>query len=454
MARRRAVTERAAIVLPERPIESLDAYVEAGGGEAIRLALQGSPDAVIQEISKSGLRGRGGAGFPTGAKWKSVRSDPCPSKYAACNAAEGEPGTFKDRWILRHNPYEVFEGLAIAAWAAGAERAFVALKAGFEPEIAALERALTEMAAARVLGEIPIELVSGPDEYLFGEEKAMVEVIEGNDPLPRILPPYQQGLYASPGSPNPTVVNNVETLANVPHILRRGAEWFRSFGTEGSPGTMVFTLSGDVQVPGLYELPLGVSLRTLVDEVGGGPPDGRDVKAVIPGASAAVLPADLLDTPLDFDSMKAAGSGLGSAGFVVYDEEACIVAAVAAFSRFLYIESCAQCPACKEGSEDITIALERIDRGEGDELDLGTALERCSTVTDGQRCALPTGEALLTASAIRAFEAEFRAHLGRPCSPSRHRPFPKFLDYDAEAARFTYDARYRLKRPDWTYEEP
>lgn len=440
------------VVLPERPIETLDEYVGHDGGEALHSVLRATPGELIDEISRSGLRGRGGAGFPTGAKWQSVRGDPCPTKYAVCNAAEGEPGTFKDRWILRHDPYAVLEGLAIASWAVGAERALIGIKASFTPELAALDRALAEMAAAGLLGDLQIDVVTGPDEYLFGEEKAMLEVIEGNDPLPRILPPYQQGLFGSQGAPNPTLVNNVETLANVPQIVRRGADWFRSLGSDNSPGTMVFTISGDVRVPGIYELPLGTPLRTLIDEIAGGPLDGRVVKAVIPGASAAALPADVLDTPLDFDTMKEVGSGLGSGGFVVYDDSACIVSAVAGFSRFLYIESCAQCPPCKAGSSDITAALERIERGEGSHVDLDTALVRCRTVTDGQRCALPTGESILVSSAIRTFEEEFRAHLGRPCPRPRDLPFPKFVDYDPYTATFAYDARYRLKRPDWTYE--
>jgi NADH-quinone oxidoreductase subunit F len=450
--RRSPVRDRHTVVLPERPVESLDEYVEHGGGEALNSVLQGTPIDLIEEISRSGLRGRGGAGFPTGVKWRTVRDDPCPTKYAVCNAAEGEPGTFKDRWILRHDPFAVIEGLVIAAWAVGAERAFIGIKAGFATELARLERALAEMAGAGLLADVPIEVVAGPDEYLFGEEKAMLEVVEGNAPMPRILPPYQQGLFASQRAPNPTLVNNVETLANVPQIVRQGADWFRSQGTDGSPGTMVFTISGDVRVPGIYELPLGTTLRTLIYEIAGGPPDDRAVKAIIPGASTAALTADLLDTPMDFDAMKDVGSGLGSGGFVVYDDSACLVSAVAAFSRFLYVESCAQCPPCKAGSSDITAALERIERGEGTQVDLDTALVRCTTVTDGQRCALPTGESILVSSAIRTFEPEFREHLGRACPRPRDLPFPKFIDYDPYTATFAYDTRYRLKRADWTFE--
>jgi NADH:ubiquinone oxidoreductase subunit F (NADH-binding) len=439
------------ILLLDGPVSSLDAYVEGGGGRALSAALHGGPDAVIEEVRRSGLRGRGGAGFPTGMKWRTVREDPCPTKYLVCNAAEGEPGTFKDRWLLRMNPYQVLEGVAIAAHAVGAKGAYIGIKAGFEEEIERLRSAMKEMGDRDLLGPVPMQLVGGPDEYLFGEEKALLEVIEENDPLPRIVPPWMEGLFRTPGSPNPTAVNNVETLANVPHILREGAEWFRSFGTEDSPGTMVFTLCGDVRSPGVYELPMGFSLRELIYGVGGGPQEGRELKAVFPGASSTVISAEQLETPLAFDAMRAVGTALGAGGFVVYDDSACIVRATLAFSRFLYVESCAQCPACKHGTAAITELLERIDRGEGSEIDVETILARSLTVTDAQRCALPTGETLIAQSAVQVFGSEFGEHFGRGCPRPRDIPVPKIVDFDDEAGEFLYDHRYRLKRPDWTY---
>jgi NADH:ubiquinone oxidoreductase subunit F (NADH-binding) len=440
-----------AVLTGSGPMASVDDYVGAGGGEALAAALAASPDEVIEEVRLSGLRGRGGAGFPTGIKWRSVRDDPCPTTFMVCNAAEGEPGTFKDRWLLRTNPYQVLEGLAIAAHAVGARTAFIGIKAGFDREIDRLDRAVQEMAHRDLLGRIPIELAAGPDEYLFGEEKALLEVIEGNPPLPRIVPPFMEGLYREPGSPNPTAVNNVETLANVPHIIRNGHSWFRSRGTEASPGTMIFTLSGDVAHPGLYELPLGYSLRDLVFGVGGGPPTGGELKVVVPGASNTVILPEQLDTPLDFDAMSAVGSGLGSGGFIVYDDSACIVRVVMALSRFLSVESCGQCPACKHGTQQITELLERVDRGEGSDLDIETILARCLTVTDAQRCALPTGETLLVQSAIQTFGREFAEHFGRGCPRSREIPVPKIVDVDEGTGMFAYDERYRLKQPDWTY---
>ncbi|MBW3576259.1 MAG: SLBB domain-containing protein [Actinobacteria bacterium] len=415
---------------------TLEDYRASGGGRALAAARARGGDAVVDELVRSGLRGRGGAGFPTGVKWRAVRDSPAGTKYVVCNAAEGEPGTFKDRWLLRRNPYQVLEGLAIAADAIGASRAYVAVKATFVRELARLGRAAAEMRSDGLLGETPIEVVAGPDDYLFGEEKAMLEVIEGRLPLPRILPPYQVGLFAAAMAPNPTVVNNVETLAHVVPIIRDGAERFRSVGTDGSPGTMLFTLSGDVQRPGVYEVALGTPLGTLIHDFAGGPSPGRRIKAVFPGASNAVMTADQLDTALDFDAMQAAGSGLGSGGFVVYDDSACVVGATAAFSRFLFVESCGQCPACKEGARKITACLERIERGTGAEADLDTVVERCRSVTGGSRCGLPDGESLLVRSAVERFREEFVAHLGRGCPQPRRLPFPDLKDFDEQAGQF------------------
>ena len=252
-----------------KAVESLQQYQASGGLEALRRAFTMHQQAVIDEISRSGLRGRGGGGFPTGAKWNTVlHSEGSGQRYVCCNGAEGEPGTFKDRFILRSNPYHVFEGLAIAACAVGAKRAFVCLKSAFAPELQRIRQAIEEIQLAGILEQdrLVIKVIEGPEEYLFGEEKALLEVIEGNLPLPRVLPPFIEGIFRRAPGTNPTLVNNIETLANVPHIIRNGAEWFRQEGTASSPGTMVFTVCGDVIRPGYYELPLGTHLRVGVPE--------------------------------------------------------------------------------------------------------------------------------------------------------------------------------------------
>jgi NADH:ubiquinone oxidoreductase subunit F (NADH-binding) len=430
---------------------SLGTYVADGGLRGLERALSSAPDAVIEELVRSGLRGRGGAGFPTGEKWRAIRGIGSGVRYAVCNAAEGEPATFKDRLLMRSNPYQVLEGLVIAAYAVGAERAYVGLKEIFATETESLTRALREMEAADALAGIPLEIVVGPDHYLLGEETGLLEVIEQRDPLPRILRPFMQGLYATAETNNPTLVNNVETLANVPHIVAEGQDWFRSSGTDTSPGTMLFTVAGDVRSEGVFELPLGTPLRSLIEDSAGGPREGRSIKVVIPGASSTALIPEQLDTPLDFESMRAVGSGLGAGGFAVFDETACIVRVTALFSRFLYVESCGQCPPCKLGSGEITDLLDRFERGEGDIADLDTVLARAKTVTDGQKCALPTGESLLVQSLLQTFGEEFAAHVTMPCSSSRELVLPKIVDFDPSAGRFTYDDRYRLKQPDWTY---
>ncbi|HEV7932554.1 MAG TPA: NADH-ubiquinone oxidoreductase-F iron-sulfur binding region domain-containing protein [Actinomadura sp.] len=416
------------------PVRSVAEYLARGGGQGLAAALTRAPAQVTAEVRRSGLRGRGGSGFPTGQKWQSVRAHPCETRYLVCNAAEGEPATFKDRWIIRRNPYQVLEGIAIAAYAIGAVKAYIVIKERSKREIEALRRAMAEMPV-----RVPVEITAGPDDYLFGEEKAAVEVIEGREALPRILPPYQVGLFARSGRPNPTVVNNVETLANLPLILRRGADWFRESGTPGSPGGMVFTLCGDIRRPGMYELPLGLSLDALVRLVGGGPREGRRIKVVVPGASAAPLPPERFGTPLDFDLMRAAGSALGSGGFAVYDDTACMVAVTLGFARFLADESCGQCPACKRGCTAIADGLERIERGAGGQADLRAVLARCETVTGGRRCALPAGADLLVRSAVETFREEFEAHLGRSCPRPRRLPFPLIADFGD--GRFSYETR-------------
>ncbi len=460
----------ATFLLPARPVESLADYVAAGGGEGLAKARSMAPGAVVQEVQLSHLRGRGGAGFPTGSKWSSVAFGGGGTRYAVCNAAEGEPGTFKDRTLLRLDPYGVLEGLLIACHAVGAESAFIGVKASFERERQRLADALAEITAEGWVDRV-ITVVAGPEEYLFGEEKALLEVIEGNEPLPRWLPPYLHGLFATaanlgweahPTRPpipfedgadpdegaNPTLVNNVETLANVPHILRHGPEWFRSLGTEQSCGTICCTVVGDVVAPGVVEVELGTPLADVLASCGG-PLPGRAVRAVLSGVSNPVVPS--LDVPVSYEGFEAVGSGLGSAGFIVYDDTTCMVEVAASLSRFLAVESCGQCPPCKLGTGAVTAALDRIVGGSGTTVDLDVIVERLRIVADGNRCYLPVQEQRVVASLLNAFPEDFEYHLieGR-CPRPRTLPLPKIVDIADGVV--TYDQRQAHKRADWTYE--
>jgi NADH:ubiquinone oxidoreductase subunit F (NADH-binding) len=415
-------------LLPESPVATLDDYRAAGGGGALETAYQIGPDAVVAEIRAAGLRGRGGAGFPTGIKWSGLRSEEGP-RYLACNGAEGEPGTFKDRMLMRRNPYQLIEGIAVAAFAMGAAEAYLATKASFTFEVERLEAALVEMAGAGMAGTVPIVLVTGPGDYLFGEEKAMLEVVAGRDPLPTLYPPYVQGLFGDGVHPNPTVVNNVETLSNVPQILRNGAAWFRSIGTEDTPGTMVFTISGDVRRHAVAELPMGTPLSELVYGVGGGFAAGRGPKAVLSGVSNAPLVASQIDTPMDFGSMRRAGSGLGSGGFVAFDDSACMAQVAAEFSRFLWAESCGQCPPCKLGAEALTDRFGRIAAGTADMGVLEEAAAWTARVTDANRCGLGAGQRGLAAGFLERFWDDFAAHAPSGCGRRRSGPLlPVLVD--------------------------
>jgi len=430
-----------AVLLPEKPITSVDAYFADGGGQALDKALKMPREQIIAEVKKSGLRGRGGGGFPTGLKWAGVAHDPCPTKYVVCNGSEGEPGSFKDHMLMRKNPYQLLEGIAITAYAIGAQKAFLGIKASSQREVNTVQRALDEMSKRETLGPTPIELVLGPEDYLFGEEKALLEVVEGRDPLPREAdnPPYVKGLFITdPQEPNPTVVNNVETLSNVPHILRQGGAWFRAIGTPDSPGTMIFTVCEDVQRPGVYELPMGVPLRTLIYDCGGGPLPSRQFKGFFSGVANPVILPSGLDTPMDFNSMRAIGSGLGSGGFVAYDNFACMVRVAHMFAKFLWLESCNQCWSCKLGTNRSMTYLQRLIEGVGDEMDVELAIQGAMMAPHGNRCYLPVEHSLSCPSIIRAFSNEFIAHYRRGCQGCRDLVLPKIHDFDETKNVFTY----------------
>ena len=461
-------------LLPRTPLSSVADYRDFGGGQGLARAGELGPEQTIHELLLSGLRGRGGAGFRTGRKWNTLYNATGTTKYVVCNAAEGEPGTFKDRTLLRCNPYQVIEGLAVAAMTIGARDGFICLKAKFRREVEVVTAAVAEMEAEGLLGDLTITVVQGPDEYLYGEEKAMLEVIEGKAPLPRVFQPYELGLFAvlpnegwepTPPDPvattgggpqaaraeaNPTLVNNAETLANVAPILARGAEWYRTMGTTESPGHVICTVVGDVVRAGVAEIELGMPIGEAIELVGGGPRPGHRVKAVLSGVSNAVITSDELDTPLTYERMAKIGSGLGSVGLIVYDEYACMVDVAYTLSRFLYVESCGQCPACKFGTGEITAYLERLLTLQADDRDIQTIGARLQTVADGNRCAIPLEERALISSFLRCFPEEFADHLeGRRCAGRHDIPVPKIDDIVDGVA--VYDPRQPLKRPDWTY---
>lgn len=439
-------------LIPSEPLTSLGDYIVAGGGQGLDTALAMEPDEVIAEVADAGLRGRGGAGFPTATKWSSVRQaaeQTASRPRLVVNGAEGEPGTYKDRLLLETNPFAVLEGLIIAGYAIGVDRIVIGVKAK-TGHAARLHEAIDELVAAGWEQADLVQVVEGPDEYLFGEETGLLEVIEGNQPLPRWLPPFQQGLFASTEHAHPTAVNNVETLANVPRILAEGAGAFRTIGTAESPGAMLFTVVGDVATPGVYELPLGTPLRTLLIDIAG----ANDIKAVFSGVSSPVIHPDRLDTPLTYEDMRTAGTSLGSGGFIVYDRRHCIVRVAIELSNFLAIESCAQCVACKLGCTAITELLRLIETGQGAEHHLDAIADRLPHITDQTRCALPAGEQLLIGSLLTDHRDEFIAHLGRACYSQVTEQLPKIDHLDDATGEITYDPHYHHKRADWSFAPP
>jgi NADH:ubiquinone oxidoreductase subunit F (NADH-binding) len=410
---------------------------------------------VLAEIDRSGLRGRGGAGFPTGVKWRAIHGHRCLTRYVVCNAAEGEPGTFKDRWLLRRNPYATIEGVLIAARVVGAKAVYIAAKASFGTEIGRVRRALEEMRAT--IDGLPVTIVEGPDEYLFGEEKALLSVIEGEGPFPRMAeaPPYEVGLFATPESPNPALVNNAETFAHVASIMRSGADSFRRLGTNDTPGTILVTLSGDLARPGVYEVGAGVPLRTLFWELAGGPRPGRVLRAAISGVSSGVILAQQFDTLADFGSLALIGSGLGSAGFMVFDDATSIPRVAQAVARFLYVESCGQCSACKVGLEIASRSIDAVfDTERASPEQLERALIGAQHAPQANRCYLPVEGSILIPSLLRRFRDDFEARLAetqRGEGRDVELPIPKIVDYDAAKHTFTLDALQPLKTSDWTY---
>ncbi len=442
-------------ILPAEPFGSLKDYAEESGANAVRKARKAAPEAVLSEVEKSGLRGRGGAGFVTGTKWRTLFNHPCATRFVVCNAAESEPGTFKDRMLLRRNPYAVLEGMLIAAHVIGCRELYLATRQSYKKELARVQAAIREFEEAGLLEGLTIHVVAGPEEYLFGEEKALLNVIEGGAPLPREahVPPYERGLRATPESANPALVGNSETFARVAGIVRHGADSFRKLGTGDTPGNLLFTLSGDLEKPGVYEAEAGITLRELFYRTGGGPRGPRSFKAALCGLSAAIIGPEKFETRVDFGSMKMMGAGLGSAGFVVLDDHASIPRVAQAAARFLYVESCNQCTACKHGLRTASGALDEVfDPKSADVFE--RALFGARSAPQGNRCHLPVGAALVIPSLLLRFKAEFDAQLAHPRSAPPKWRMPVFADFDESSGQFVYDTKQANKNPDWTYRDP
>ena len=460
-------------VLDAEPVARLSDYEAIGGGAGLRAAVDQGADATLAVLDESGLRGRGGGGFPTATKWRSI-IEHRPADISATvvvNAAEGEPGSFKDRTILRTNPFRVLEGALIAAVTIGADEVVVATKEAFTTEVARVREAIGAINAAGWAPEISIGLTLGPEAYLFGEETALLEVVAGRLPFPRLTPPWRRGLdedhgdgassadaeLATPGgsaaADGPALVNNVETLAHVAQIMARGPEWFREHGTEESPGTIVCTITGRTARAGVAEVAMGTPLRSAIEAIGGGPRHGQ-VIAVMSGVANRLLSGDQLGTPLTYEDMTAAGSGLGTAGFMVFDEAVDPVAVAHGASRFLAVESCGQCTPCKGDGGNIADSLDRLrsNTGRGDEQEtVETAL---GTVEVGARCFLATQHQQVVSSVMDLFPEAFAGHADGTVDavpPLFITEMIDIVDGDDGGGRVVYDERHRSKQPDWTF---
>lgn len=410
---KRVVTDKCGRIDPEDIYD----YIADGGYSSLVAAFEKTPDEIIREIEDSGLRGRGGAGFPTGKKWRFASHADTASKVLICNADEGDPGAYMDRMILESNPHQVLEGMAVCAYAVGIEKAIVYVRSEYPLAVKIIKQAIQQATSLGLLGKgilgsnfnFEVDVFQGSGAFVCGEETALIQSIEGGRGMPAHRPPYpvEEGLWGWP-----TVINNVKTLASVAPIIHKGAKWFRGIGTEQSPGTAIFSVVGSVVHPGLVEIPMGVTLRSLIFDICGGIPDKKAFKAVqIGGPSGGCLPAEFLDTPIDFDSLTDAGAMMGSGGMVVMDEDTCVVDVSRYFLDFTQNESCGKCAFCRIGTRHLLGALERMTKGEGTREDLTLLKDLSQDIKSGSLCGLGKTAPNPVLTSMRYFEDEYRAHV-------------------------------------------
>jgi len=405
--------------------DDINEYIARDGYKALGQVLTGhSPEEVVNIIKKSGLRGRGGGGFPTGLKWELTRKSPADLKYVICNADEGDPGAFMDRSILEGDPHSVLEAMAIAGYAIGAQQGFVYVRAEYALVVERLEAAVNQAKEKGFLGKnlfesgfnFDIDLRLGAGAFVCGEETALITSIEGNRGEPRLRPPFpaQKGLWGKP-----TLINNVETLANIPAIILNGAEWFTGFGTEKSRGTKVFALAGKIGNTGLIEVPMGISLREIIFDIGGGIPEGRQFKAAQTGGpSGGCIPAKLIDISIEYDTLLEAGSMMGSGGLIVMDDRDCMVDIAKFYLEFMCDESCGKCTPCRVGTKRLLEILERITEGRGREEDIGLLRELGHGIKATSLCGLGQSAPNPVLSTLRYFEDEYIAHVRDKVCPA------------------------------------
>jgi bidirectional [NiFe] hydrogenase diaphorase subunit len=420
---KKIVLENSGVIDPER----IEDYIAHDGYFALVHAItESTPVEVVQNILKSGLRGRGGAGYPTGLKWSTVAKTGEQKKYVVCNADEGDPGAFMDRAVLESDPHRVLEGMALAAYAVGAQKGYVYVRAEYPLAVKNLKTAIRQAERLGLLGNdiagsgfsFHVDIRLGAGAFVCGEETALMASIEGKRGTPRPRPPYpaQEGLWGCP-----TLINNVETFANVAPILRHGPEWFSAIGTEKSKGTKVFALAGQVENTGLIEVPMGITLREIIHEIGGGIPAGRKFKAVQTGGpSGGCIPTEHLDSPVDYESLARVGSMMGSGGMIVMDETSCMVDVAKYFTDFCKSESCGKCVPCRAGTEQMYGLLEKIAGGTATAADLAMLEELCDLVRNTSLCGLGQSAPNGVLTTLRYFRHEYESHIaGEPCGTCR-----------------------------------